>query len=433
MPSRRTSFFVTASVGCVFFVAGCDCASDESGAVAPVTAPGAGSAPVEVRPIAQRCAIAAEAAAEVLGEHAALDVAEPLTACIGVADGAWMLAPVEVSSEELEGPDPYFPEEGETVSGRSTEITYRLTYLAPDGETYLDQREEQRAVGRDSYNQSRDSVVIEHAFDYDGDGNQELILTLRERVFEESDYRRVFITFRDGKIERYAPAADVHLCDLVDHDADGRKDIVSCADFFPAPWANNDGTVDGHPALLFHSLPDGTFSASDDVAASFARAACPEPPAVIIESGENEPERAVACARLWGETTRALYSRIAAELFYAPAGERELLGRSLRETAAIEAPLTLRPTGGPSWYCLCYRERDGGEERDATACRRTMAPCENLEERASQGQGNMVSLGEGCRHVGNAEHPRERVGQGAAWEASSRPGAWWVPGECVLR
>jgi hypothetical protein len=62
------------------------------------------------------------------------------------------------------------------------------------------------------------------------------------------------------------------------------------------------------PAIFaFHSLPDGSFSATDGASLAFTRKACPTKP--VVKLGPNDfgfPDadlvQTLVCARLWGES-----------------------------------------------------------------------------------------------------------------------------------
>jgi hypothetical protein len=99
-------------------------------------------------------------------------------------------------------------------------------------------------------------------FDFDGDGRDELVVT--------------------------------------DADGDGRPDFVNDAYFGTAEPCTKSGGhgIYGAP-LLVHSLPDGTFTMSDDLSRRWARRECPKAPDA---GGEIEP----SCQRLWGRSVEEI-------------------------------------------------------------------------------------------------------------------------------
>lgn len=158
-----------------------------------------------------------------------------------------------------------------------------------------------------------------HVFDFDGDGVPELLFDVSSEGAEGGeDHRSWAVRFRAGQVEPYPMPEG--FGDLRDVDGDGRPDAV-------ATHALDDRMdCDGYayerveaPAVLAHSLADGTFSTSDAVAVAHARASCPRAPAVLVatrrERGAIVVDDAatatnVVCSRLWGvpvaDVTRAL-------------------------------------------------------------------------------------------------------------------------------
>lgn len=101
------------------------------------------------------------------------------------------------------------------------------------------------------------------------------------------------------------------------------------------------------------------------------------------------------------------------------------------------AELCCPPEDGPAdaqpWWCMCAMERqEAGDTAQVTICRLRENECEGLEARARRRDDSLRGLVQDCRLVGEAAHPQVLVGAGANWEPSSRPGAYWVPGRCLL-
>ncbi len=150
-------------------------------------------------------------------------------------------------------------------------------------------------------------------FDYDEDGDAEIVLRVGSTLSEEGTWEiaRVW-TAKNGKVALYDPARNLIAYDVRDADGDGRPDLVMHSPYAVAV----DGPIDTAelfgPALLAHSLPGGGFSTADAVAAAAARVSCPRRPAALVAlvpDARNPTERQfdvgatatnIVCARLWG-------------------------------------------------------------------------------------------------------------------------------------
>jgi len=138
-------------------------------------------------------------------------------------------------------------------------------------------------------------------FDFDGDGEEELAFSMQAYVSEgeAAGSTGLVFTFKNGTVSPYRAAQGLQWLRTEDVDHDGRPDLLGS--YLAVP-------------VLFHSLPDGTFSASDPVAASYARRYCPPDKRAVFlpvaiesrnDSGWNGP-----CARLWGATEPQLLAEI---------------------------------------------------------------------------------------------------------------------------
>jgi hypothetical protein len=146
-------------------------------------------------------------------------------------------------------------------------------------------------------------------FDYDGDGEDELLFTMQAYVSEGGTSRAkgMVFTYRDGAVSSYAPAARFEWVSTSDIDSDGRPDLL-------VPYLGIH--------LAAHALGDGTFSTGDAAASAHARRVCPpdrravflKPTSEQGEIGWNGP-----CARVWGATEADVIRAIARRCSGSPA------------------------------------------------------------------------------------------------------------------
>ena len=147
------------------------------------------------------------------------------------------------------------------------------------------------------------------AFDFDGDGEDEAILTGASWVRDgaSAPYARMW-TLKGKKIEPYARAPEFASTD--DIDDDGRPDLLTNGPYVAVPSSDSpeacgasEQRVTG-PLLALHARPDGTFSAVDEQALTYAKRACPGRPKNILikQTGNSQRGSAdnLACARMWG-------------------------------------------------------------------------------------------------------------------------------------
>ena len=154
------------------------------------------------------------------------------------------------------------------------------------------------------------SVQLVALMDFDGDGEVEILRTRKQMDREGDPETKVDVfTYANGALAPYAPANSIPILQAEDIDGDGRPDLLSAGPFsgltaatgMPATWPIA-------PAIFaFHSLPDGSFSATDGASLAFTRKACPTKP--VVKLGPNDfgfPDadlvQTLVCARLWGES-----------------------------------------------------------------------------------------------------------------------------------
>jgi hypothetical protein len=164
-------------------------------------------------------------------------------------------------------------------------------------------------------------------FDYDHDGEPELIVQLAGHIHEGGDWHRGRVwTFRNGVVALYPPAQDINVRDVQDLDQDGLPDLWTVGPFFAVAEAPGGSYELTGPRLLAHARADGSFVLDDELARATARRICPSPPQRLVvldrtpqlgSSGPALNQRAtttnVVCARLWGGTPDALRSQIKSE------------------------------------------------------------------------------------------------------------------------
>ena len=144
-------------------------------------------------------------------------------------------------------------------------------------------------------------------FDFDGNGEDEVFVSTETQGTKTEG---VILAYKGGKIALYEPAASFKIHALEDLDGDGRPDLV--LDTFRTRHDDENGLTSAATTLraLAHSLPDGTFSTKDAVAAGYAQKQCPAPPKFeaggVVTDGDT-----IACALFWGATAKDLESLLA--------------------------------------------------------------------------------------------------------------------------
>lgn len=206
-----------------------------------------------------------------------------------------------------------------------------------------------------------DRVTIGHEelFDYDGDGEDELIAYGENQTKEGvKDIVSWVLTMKGGAVGLYGPTVNVQINRTEDVDGDKRPDLVTNGPYrsrVPAR-CNGEPTLAIGPSLVWHSLKDGTFSATDDVAIAFAKRSCAKPGFEVAKDDEKKVDdeqtfENVACARLWGMSDAQVLSAIASGCGPAMPGEagcKEAALKScgqptqLAQWAKIAPPLKLK-------------------------------------------------------------------------------------------
>lgn len=143
------------------------------------------------------------------------------------------------------------------------------------------------------------------AFDFDGDGSDELISSFDHPVI---------LTVKGDQVVPYAPADKLSFSKIADIDQDGRPDLQLTNPYFVSVDKVGCGKPGGQGVIqlvaevsvVARSLPNGTFSTSDPAAVAITKAECPGAPKSIVEKDRSNHfdnqriRRNIVCARIWG-------------------------------------------------------------------------------------------------------------------------------------
>jgi hypothetical protein len=264
--------------------------------------------------------------------------------CYATPRGAWAL--------RLGTPTVTNDEDG---SCSSLQARYSFERLDPQGRPVPLPASLARSLGLDAKGEAElsfnnygyDRPLPLTVFDWDDDGEPEAVFGVEGFADEGNGYAgsRAAITFRDGAPSPFGPKLSNGLTDVRDVDGDGRPDWI-----VDAPWnPYKPSCLSGSPTnltpltLVMHSLPGGSFSLTDGVAAGAARRACASVPAapLVVRDGEGLDYEAtaarMACARVAG--------RSGADLV------RALRSEGCRTFFEVEGctPYEVAPDACPSW------------------------------------------------------------------------------------
>ncbi|HET7543917.1 MAG TPA: VCBS repeat-containing protein [Polyangiaceae bacterium] len=177
------------------------------------------------------------------------------------------------------------------------------------------------------------NVLAPTLFDYDGDGEAELLFKMDAYVSEGTVSGSVgrVLTFKAGTVRNYTPEPGLNWSNVEDIDHDGRPDLLGAY-----------GTV----TVAAHSLADGSFSTVDAAAQAVARRACPPDRKAVFLSATAEtplPEGYGpsgwngACARLWGASAEAVLREIDRHC-----AATDCTSKSVVNDAVVESAVTFR-------------------------------------------------------------------------------------------
>jgi hypothetical protein len=165
------------------------------------------------------------------------------------------------------------------------------------------------------------------AYDYDDDGNDELIVPYELKALPASAHEGPALapiwSFSDTTITPYAKAPSIAGGFSVEHlDFDMRPDLGGYGPFVAYLGADCGAKVCpprlSGPRLFFHSLPDGGFSVNDDAVGAALKRTCSSKPAAVVlpVSGIPSLEKSaknLVCARAHGVTSDALHAELTAK------------------------------------------------------------------------------------------------------------------------
>ena len=151
------------------------------------------------------------------------------------------------------------------------------------------------------------SLASVRAFDYDGDGVSELLVTTALAadasvlsIIPSVTSRGAIWQARDGVVIEYGPSAGVAIKSFCDVDGDGRPDLITTRDVHVE---GDDGDVTSWtfegPEWAAHSLASGAFTFDDATADAYTRQSCDGRSLHTATAGMLV--HAAVCARIAGE------------------------------------------------------------------------------------------------------------------------------------
>lgn len=160
-----------------------------------------------------------------------------------------------------------------------------------------------------SHDADRVAIDTQMVYDFDGDGDEEFIAIGHDQTKDgPRDPLAYIVQIKNGSAQLYPPANGLPIFRVEDFDRDGRPDFVSYGPYrsrVPARCNNAQAAQVVGPPLLIHSLPNGTFSMTDDKALAFAKQQCEKPGFTVARDDQKKVDDDqtfvnIACARLWG-------------------------------------------------------------------------------------------------------------------------------------
>jgi hypothetical protein len=152
----------------------------------------------------------------------------------------------------------------------------------------------------------RQQFQTHHAvFDWDGDGVPELFLNVSLALSAADVSAGCIWTYRDGRVQPFEPARNLNIVRTRDVDGDGRDDLeVSIGGGRYLPRGGYRQVECSTLTLIAHSLPNGSFSLTDQVAVEYARRSCKTPSDALSTHVD------VLCARVSGMNVASIMRAI---------------------------------------------------------------------------------------------------------------------------
>jgi hypothetical protein len=153
-------------------------------------------------------------------------------------------------------------------------------------------------------------------YDFNGDGQQELVAVGRETINNAGAEKRVQLwTASQGKVAKYEPSRKLVAFGIADFDGDGRMDLAinpyaesSRRPTFPKSSYPTHSRYEW--SLLAHAQADGSFSLDSKVSQRYAAVLCPKAPELILPQDPNLWPSHIHCAKLWGQPKKPYASQI---------------------------------------------------------------------------------------------------------------------------
>jgi hypothetical protein len=255
----------------------------------------------------------------------------PAGACLASMRSAWALEAKDLAVKQIADERPY--------AEPSVAWSASMSLVHYDAALKRNELEVGKCCGEHFDGEVASDLPI--AFDYDGDGEPEVILHSRILSHGADDDGLTLVkTFHAGAITSYAPLSKLEVFGpALDSDGNGRPDLRThagirvAADPKKQACNGHEGARSYEPAFLVHSLADGSFSVTDDAAKRFARSWCPSPPASIESPAD------AGCARLWADSPEKL------------ASEGARVKASCVELEAKDCNPGAKPAAGAVWGC----------------------------------------------------------------------------------
>ncbi|WP_394844322.1 hypothetical protein LZC95_45630 [Pendulispora brunnea] len=162
-----------------------------------------------------------------------------------------------------------------------------------------------------TWSTKQNDLSLEALADYDGDGEIE-ILRLHDALAHEGspEHDVAVLTFKDGDVKPYPPAAALKIDAQRDIDGDGRPDLLSRGPYASVTVSDalgNEWNV-GSAMFAYHALPNGAFELGDAASIAYTRSRCPSAPKDVPitlddttgATGHEALADSLVCARLWG-------------------------------------------------------------------------------------------------------------------------------------